>query len=198
MCHPHQVRLNSSESNGKPLSSSWWWPFDVPLELTEILFFWASIKPSISFMEVWARMAAGPSPCCNSHDCFLPRVCFAREFPRCPHPCNCFLTFCHWKPPWLLHWPKHEGSWVLFDLVWFSTRTFSDNTTDAEVTPALYFQSLAQPGAWHSTLYLCFLAACVNDVQFFLCCLYGCIFLSHVKCSKQTRFVDCTELIHKA
>lgn len=52
MCHPHQVRWSSSESDGKRLSDA---PhgLGVLLEGTEGFFgfFLASIKPSISFKE---------------------------------------------------------------------------------------------------------------------------------------------------
>ena len=39
------------------------------------------------------------------------------------------------------------GFWVGLGLVWFSTHSFSDNTTDAEVTPSLVFSVHSAAGS---------------------------------------------------
>lgn len=86
-----------------------------------------------------------------THECFLPRV----ESPPIVLVPATASSLCHWKPPGLLHWPKHEGSWVwVWGLIWFSTHSFLDNTTDAEVTPSLVFSVLSTAGGmtWHIVL----------------------------------------------
>lgn len=118
-----------------------------------------------------------------THVCFLPRV----QSPHCPGPCNCFLTLHHWNPPGLLHWPKHEGSWV-WGLVWFSTHSFSDNNTDGEVTPPLVFSVLSPAGSVARHIGLVCASCCANGGQFFWHSPYSCrVLLPHVKRSRQTQ-----------
>lgn len=157
MCHPHQVRSNSSESDGKPLSNT---PKGLLMSLwnwqRKCFVFFNQHKPSISYWkaepgEVQDRCHAG----------IHTQLLFAQSSES-----SVFMVPAAALPLKAPGTPALTRTWGWLGWVGFSTQLFRQCYWHRSYS--FHFQSLAQLGAQHIALLV--LPACVQGVQLVLLC----------------------------